>query len=81
MQKKKKTLTVRENEGHGRLDGKIEGPKISNYVGCRFNFPQFPLNRTRFILGIPKNLDIEEVSKRKGDLRKIKKVFDETNRK
>ena len=45
--KKKKMITVRENEGHGRLDGKIEGQKITNHVGCRFNFPQFPLNRTK----------------------------------
>ena len=46
-----------------------------DYVECRFNFPQFPLNRTRFILGIPKDLSSEELSKRKTDLKKIKKFL------
>ena len=73
--KRKKFITVRKNEGHGRLDGKIEGPKISDYVECRFNFPQFPMNRTRLILGIPKDLNEEELSKWKSDLKKIKKFL------
>ena len=59
--KKRKTITVRRNEGHGRLDGIVEAQKIPDYVECRFNFPQFPLNRTRFILGIPKDLSSEEL--------------------
>jgi hypothetical protein len=66
---------VRKNEGHGRLDGQTEGPKISNYMECRFNFPQFPLNRTTFILGIPKDLSEDQVSQRKSDLKKIKKFL------
>ena len=70
-----KFITVRKNEGHGLLDGKIEGPKISDYVECRFNFPQFPMNRTRLILGIPKDLNEEELSKWKSDLKKIKKFL------
>ena len=73
--KKRNVIPVRKNEGHGRLDGKIEGENISNYSGCRFNFPQFPLNKTTFILGIPKDLSIEEVSNRKKDLKKIKKFL------
>jgi hypothetical protein len=73
--KKRKTITVRRTEGHGRLDGLIEAQKIPDYVECRFNFLQFPLNRTRFILGIPKDLNSEELAKRKSDLTKIKKFL------
>ena len=73
--KKRKTITVKKHEGHGRFDGKAEGPKIANYIECRFNFPQFPLNRTTFILGIPKDLNEEEVCQRKTDLKKIKKFL------
>jgi hypothetical protein len=73
--KKRKTITVRKHEGHGRFDGKAEGPKIANFIECRFNFPQFPLNRTTFILGIPKDLSEEEVRQRKSDLKKIKKFL------
>ena len=63
-QKKNKIFTVRQNEGHGKNDGKFEGPKITNYVQCRFNFPQFPLNKTRFILGMSKSLDEKEIKQR-----------------
>ena len=73
--KRRKTITVRKNEGHGRLDGKCEGPKISDYVECRFNFPHFPLNRTKLILGLPKDLDETELSRRKLDFKKIKKFL------
>ena len=44
-------------------------------MDCRFNFPQFPLNRTTFILGIPKDLSEDQVSQRKADLNKIKKFL------
>jgi hypothetical protein len=74
-QKKNKVLTIKKDEGHGRNDGKIEGQKISNYVQCRFNFPQFPLNKTTFIFGLPKDLDKIEVQKRREDLKKIKKYI------
>ena len=57
------------------MDGKIKGPRIDNYVHCRFNFPQFPLNKTTFILGIPKDLDAESVDQRRKDLKKIKKYL------
>ena len=74
-QKKNKVITIKKGEGHGRDDGKKEGQKISNYVHCRFNFPQFPLNRTTFILGLPKNLNEMELQKRREDLKKIKKYL------
>ena len=73
--KKRKTIIIRKSEGHGRLDGKIEGPKIANYTECRFSFPQFPINRTQLILGTPKDIDPKEHSKRKSDLKKIKKFL------
>ena len=49
--------------------------KISDYIECRFNFPQFPMNRTLFIRGISKDLNEEEIKQRKTDLRKIKKYL------
>ena len=72
--KKKRGIKIKSNEGHGRLDGRIEGPKIDT-TDCRFNFPQFPLNKTQLILGIPKDLDKEEISNRKADLKKIRKFL------
>jgi hypothetical protein len=74
-QKKNKVININEDEGHGRRDGKIKGPRIDNYVHCRFNFPQFPLNRTTFILGMSKDLDVESVNQRRKDLKKIKKYL------
>jgi len=84
VQKKRKGITIRENEGHGRLNGKVEGLKIQDYTECRFKFPQFPMNKTRLILGAPKDLDKDELSKRKVDLKKIQKflireTYSETN--
>ena len=35
-EKKKKTITINENEGHGRLDGSIKGPELKNISLCRF---------------------------------------------
>ena len=74
-QKKNKVINIGKEEGHGRNDGKIVKPKISNYVHCRFNFPQFPLNKTTFILGLSKTLEEAEVQKRRKDLQKIKKYM------
>ena len=73
--KKKKGITIKANEGHGRLDEKMEGPQITDYPECRFKFPQFPMNTTKMILGIPKDIDKDELSKRKADLKKIKKFL------
>ena len=35
--KKKKMMKIKENEGHGKLDGKIVGEQIDNYIICRYN--------------------------------------------
>ena len=74
-QKKNKLITIQESEGHGRNDNIKKGCKISNHVQCRHDFPKFPMNRTRFILGLSKNLPPDEVSHRKKDLKKIKKYL------
>ena len=39
--KKKKCITIKEIEGHGRFDGFNIGPKLSNIFVCRFHFPKF----------------------------------------
>ena len=72
--KKKKRTTIRENEGHGRLDGIIKGSRI-DFEECRFRFPQYPMNKTRLVLGVSKDINKEELSKRKVDLKKIKKFL------
>ena len=42
--KKKKTMTINENKGHGRLDGIIKDQEMKNISLCRFKFPKFPLD-------------------------------------
>ena len=71
-EKKNKRVTIKSSEGHGRNDGKAQGKRIAEVVNCRFNFPQFPIHKTSFILGIPKSLSDEDKKKRKSDLKKIK---------
>ena len=73
--KKKKRFLIKEDEGHGRLDQKITGPKIDGYLKCRFNFPLFPLDETTFIQGISKEESEEEVKSRRKNLMKIKKYL------
>ena len=74
-QKKNKLITIKETEGHGKNDKIMRGPKITNYVQCRYNFPQFPMNKTKFILGMTKELPLDEKESRKKDLLKIKKFL------
>ena len=74
-QKKKVPLNIKKAEGHGRLDGLKEGCPISNNLQCRFNFPQFQINRTTFIFGMPKDLEDSERKQRKEDLKKIRKFL------
>ena len=73
--KKKKFITVRANEGHGRLDGKIIGPDIQNIPVCRFNFPKYPSNETKVLLPPKTTLDEAEMKKRTSDLNKIRKYL------
>ena len=73
--KKMKTLTIKKIEGHGRLDGKKEGPVLSNIEACRFKFPKFPLDQTCLVLGIPKDTEEGIVKERQKDLDKIRKYL------
>ena len=69
--KKKKYVTIKENEGHGRNDGKIKGCEIRNIPVCRFHFPKYPMDETKVLLQTIQDLDEEEIKNRKGDLKKI----------
>ena len=73
--KKRKTLTIKENEGHGRLDGCVKGPELTNISVCRFRFPQFPLNETKVVLGLSKDSTEDDIKACKADLNKITKYL------
>ena len=73
--KKGKTITINASEGHGRKDRSMIGRELLNIPICRFNIPKFPMDRTKLIVGIRKDLDEKIVDKRKKDLNKIKKYL------
>ena len=73
--KKMKTLTIMENEGHGRLDGTVKGLQLSNIPVCRFRFPKFPLDETSLIRGMSKDTDEQIIKGRKEDLNKVIKFL------
>ena len=73
--KKKKVITVSENEGHGRLDGQERGIKLSNIPVCRFNFPKMPMDKTTLVVGLSKDCDESTIKKYKADLKKIMKYL------
>ena len=73
--KKKKFLTIKTTEGHGKNDGKIQGKELSHIPVCRLNFPRFPMRRTRLLLGFSKDESEEVVKSAKKDLLKIKKYL------
>ena len=67
-------INIAANEGHGRLDGEIEGEFLTVPV-CRFNFPKNPIDKTEFILAFPKDHNEEEIKKAKLDYKKIRKYL------
>ena len=73
--KKKKMLKIKESEGHGKLDGKISGDLIDNYIICRYNYPQNPIDETTLLLGLSKGHDEEDLNKRKNDYKKTRKFL------
>ena len=73
--KKRKVITIKENEGHGRLDGFIKEKELLNIPVCRFKFPKFPMNETKLILGLSKDTDEKIVQERKRDLNKLIKYL------
>jgi len=74
-EKKRKTMTIKENEGHGRLDGIISKEVLENLSICRFSYPKFPMDKTTVIMGISKDEDENIVKERKNDLKKITKFL------
>ena len=74
-EKKKRTITIKESEGHGRQDGNIKGPQLYNVSICRFRFPKFPMDETKLILGMSKDLDETVINTRKADLNRIIKYL------
>ena len=73
--KRKKTMTIKTTEGHGKNDGNIQGKELSHIPVCRLNFPRFPMRRTRLLLGFSKDESEEVVKSAKKDLLKIKKYL------
>jgi hypothetical protein len=73
--KKSKTITIGAKEGHGKYDGIKCGPDLINIPLCRFNFPKYPMDETRLISGMSKDLNQEEIAKRSKDLKKITKFL------
>ena len=48
--KKRKIMTIKATEGHGRYDGR-EGEELSRVPVCRFKFPKYPMDETKVLLG------------------------------
>ena len=65
---------IKSIEGHGRLDD-IKETEVIGHTICRFNYPQFPSEKTMFIPAIDISLAEEEVVRRKNDLKKIRKFL------
>ena len=66
--KKKKFLTIKKSEGHGRLDGTKFGDELRKLSVCRFQFPRFPLAETTLLEGLSKDMDEDTVGTLKKDL-------------
>ena len=73
--KKMKTITVKADEGHGRLDGHKTGAELSNISICRFRFPKFPLDETKLIFGKSKDANPDVIKTCRADLNKITKYL------
>ena len=73
--KKRKMLTIKANEGFGRLDGYAKGIQLLNIPVCRFYFPKFPLDETKLIPGMSKDIDEDVMKMYKTDLIKIIKYL------
>ena len=72
--KKKKIVTIKAEEGHGRLDGNTKDDALT-FPSCRYNFPRNPLDKTEFIYGFPKDTDAKVLKKAKQDYQKIRKYL------
>ena len=73
--KKKKNITIKSNEGHGIDFGPVSKIELQNIPICRFQYPRFPMDETRLILGVSNDMDDVVLRKRKEDLNKIMKFL------
>ena len=62
--KKGKVIKILPGEGHGRLDGQLEGEMLLEPV-CRFKHPKNPMDRTEFVFPFPENVGDEELKRPK----------------
>ena len=67
-------MTIKADEGFGRLDGKTKGEALT-FPSCRFNFPRNPMDETEFIYGFAEDTDNEVLKKAKLDYQKIRKYL------
>ena len=68
-------MTINENEGFGRFDGIKKGTKLQNLPVCRFHYPKFPMDETKLIVGLSKDITDNVILKYKADLKKITKYL------
>ena len=69
--KKNRILRIPGNQGHGRMDGKIDDEGMT-VPACRYNFPKNPSDETCFIAAFPKDHPKEELKKAKEDYKKVR---------
>lgn len=72
--KKKRRITISQDEGHGRYDGTRKSVALE-LKSCRFNFPKNPIDRNEFLLGFPAETDLSILRKAKTDYEKIRKYL------
>ena len=73
--KKKKTITIKKNEGHGISKPPPDAVDLIAVPICRFGFPKFPMDKTVALMGYAKDEDKEIVTRGKKDLSNIRKFL------
>ena len=72
--KKKKFMKIACNEGHGRLDGKIDDFELIVPI-CRYEFPKNPSDETVFLHSFPTDHSTEKLKVAKEDYLRIRKFL------
>ena len=73
--KKKKTITIRKDEGHGISRPPLNAVDLIAVPLCRFGFPKFPMDETVALMAFSKDEDKELVARGKKDFSKIRKFL------
>lgn len=73
--KKKKTITIKKNEGHGISKPPPNAVDLIAVQICRFGFPRFPMDKTVALMGFSKGEDKELVTRGKKDYTNIRKFL------